>query len=175
MSDLADLTWPDVEATAPVLLVPVGSVEQHGPHLPLRTDTTIAAAIASRVAARLGPGFVVGPAVEYGASGEHQDFPGTVSIGHEALTLLLVELARSATTWASAVVFVNGHGGNLAALCAAVGRLRGEGRRVGWTSCAQPGCDAHAGESETSLLLALAPGVRRVRAGAGGDRAGARP
>ena len=70
------------------------------------------------------------PAIAYGASGEHQSFAGTISIGTEALTMLLVEYGRSAACWARRLVFVNGHGGNVAALADAVARLRAEGRDV---------------------------------------------
>lgn len=142
------------------MLVPVGSLEQHGPHLPVATDTVIADAVAHGAADRLlaaGVPVVVAPAISYGASGEHEDFPGTISIGHAALRLLLVEYARSACRWASGVVLVNGHGGNVAALRDAVDLLRREGRQVTWHACALRHGDAHAGRTETSLLLHLAP------------------
>jgi creatinine amidohydrolase len=140
------------------VLVPLGSTEQHGPHLPLDTDTTIATAVAQAVAVRLqGNSVLVAPAVAYGASGEHQDFPGTMSIGTEALELLLVELVRSLSHWAGRIVIVNGHGGNLRALAAAVARLRHEGHAVAWAPCTTAGADAHAGHAETSLMLHLAP------------------
>jgi creatinine amidohydrolase len=89
--------WPEVPSGA-LFLVPTGSYEQHGPHLPLDTDTTIATAVARRAADVLAGGdgpVLVGPAIAYGASGEHQDFPGTVSIGTDALRQELVELGRS--------------------------------------------------------------------------------
>lgn len=139
------------------MLVPVGSTEQHGPHLPLDTDTRIAAAVAAGAAAGLGGHTLVAPPVCYGASGEHEDFPGTVSIGTAALTTLLVEYGRSACRWAERLVFVNGHGGNLEALVTAVVLLREEGRAVAWCGCAVPGGDAHAGHTETSVLLHLCP------------------
>jgi mycofactocin system creatininase family protein len=158
------------------LLVPVGSTEQHGPHLPLDTDTRIAQALARAVAERLdgsatgsaGHGWPVAPAVAYGASGEHQSFAGTISIGIEALSRLLVEYGRSACCWAQRVLFVNGHGGNVPALAEAVGRLRFEARDVAWLPCAVADADAHAGHTETSLLLHLSPGdvrIGRVRPG----------
>jgi len=99
----------------------------------------------------------VGPAIAYGASGEHQDFPGTVSVGTDALHQVLVELGRSACVWAARVVFVNGHGGNLTALRTATRLLRAEGRDVGWVPCAVSAGDAHAGYVETSVMLHLAP------------------
>lgn len=102
-------------------------------------------------------GALIAPAMAYGASGEHEWFRGTVSIGTEALTSVLVELGRSVSRWARRVLVVNGHGGNLDALRAAVPLLRGEGRDVAWFPCAVPGGDAHAGRTETSLMLHVEP------------------
>lgn len=160
--ELAPVTWPEIEDAGPVdLLVPVGSCEQHGPHLPLDTDTRIAVAVARGVAERF-PAVAVAPAVAYGASGEHQGFPGTLSIGTEALTGLLVELGRSAFPGGDRVPFrrlvlVNGHGGNHAAASQAVAVLAAEGRAVDAWFPTVDGGDAHAGRTETSLLLAVAP------------------
>ncbi|KAA0018386.1 mycofactocin biosynthesis peptidyl-dipeptidase MftE [Antrihabitans cavernicola] len=148
---LSEQTWPDVDADATVA-VPVGSLEQHGPHLPLDTDTAIATAVAVQL-----PNVLVAPPIAYGASGEHQSFAGTVSIGLEALEVLLLEYGRSVCTWTGRAVFVNGHGGNAGALVKAVQRLRFEGRDVVWLPCVVPNSDAHAGRTETSLLLHLAP------------------
>lgn len=135
-------------AGAWLVLVPLGSIEQHGPHLPLDTDVVIATAVAHGVAAELG-GTWVAPPIPYGSSGEHQSFPGTSSIGTEALTHLLVELTRSMRTWARRVVFVNAHGGNVAALEAS--------DEVEWVACATERHDLHAGYTETSLMLRLRP------------------
>ncbi|UFS58309.1 mycofactocin biosynthesis peptidyl-dipeptidase MftE [Subtercola endophyticus] len=199
---------PGVADARPTVLVPTGSTEQHGPHLPFATDTVIAAAVASAVAERLNtsadaegaagssasvsgasasgasasgasasgaaasgawaPGashFVVAPALPYGASGEHQPFAGTVSIGHDALKVVLVELVRSLSTWAGRIVFVNGHGGNVPSLMEAVMAMIGEQHSVSWVTCSaplaqspiDPATDSHAGRIETSLLLHLAP------------------
>jgi creatinine amidohydrolase len=159
---LGERVWPEIGRST--LLVPVGSTEQHGPHLPLDTDARVAAAVASRAA--VGADLLVAPPVAYGASGEHEAFAGTVSIGHDALRLLLVELGRSAVRWAARLVFVNGHGGNVPALVDAVTLLRYEGRDAAWFPCA-PGGDAHAGRTETSLVLALDPVLVRPGAEAG--------
>ena len=92
-----------------------GSLEQHGPHLPLDTDTRIAEAVARRACAGRA-GVALAPAFCVGASGEHADFPGTLSIGTEALTGCLIELGRHASLHWPAMLLVNGHGGNAAAV-----------------------------------------------------------
>jgi mycofactocin system creatininase family protein len=159
---LGERTWTEVDGPAPrTVLVPVGSLEQHGPHLPLDTDTRIAAAVARR-AADGDPALLLAPPLAYGASGEHEGFAGTLSIGHEALRAVLVELGRSASARASRLVFVNGHGGNLPTVPAAVAQLRREGRDVAWFGCAVPRGDAHAGRTETAILLALDPSAVRA-------------
>jgi len=172
---LADATWTDVAQVdaaspdgtlAPVLLIPVGSTEQHGPHLPVSTDTLIAEEIASR-AVHHTDGLMVGPTISVSASGEHAGFPGTLSIGTVTTTAVLVELARSAD-WAAAVVFVNGHGGNSDAVAAAAAQLTAEGRRIlawwpSWPRRRDGGpADLHAGRIETSMMLAIDPGLVRL-------------
>jgi creatinine amidohydrolase len=151
-----------VEATAAdgLLAVPLGSLEQHGPHLPLDTDTRIAVAVARGLAERR-PGVAVAPAVAYGASGEHASFPGTLLVGHEVLAALLVEVVRSARSAFRGVVLVNAHGGNEPALAAVEQRCAAEGDAVLVWRAAVAGGDAHAGRTETSLLLALDPAAVR--------------
>lgn len=163
-SRLADLTWPAVgvrAAAGAILAVPVGSTEQHGPHLPLATDTDIALALCDRLAAAR-TDVLVAPALPYGSSGEHAGFPGTLSIGQDAVRSVILELGRSATQTFAAVLFVNGHGGNAVPLAGAVARLRSESRDVRLFAPHWDG-DPHAGDAETALLLALTP--ERVRMG----------
>lgn len=172
--ELRDLAWPDIPKRA-MVLVPVGSVEQHGPHLPLDTDTVVATSVAKAVAAavafRIQEEVLVAPAVSYGSSGEHQSFPGTVSIGSSALRSLVVELVRSLSTWAGRIILVNAHGGNIAALAAAVRQLTAEQHNVAWLPCTVEGGDLHAGRTETSLMLHLRPeAVRLERSRAGETR-----
>lgn len=176
---LAERASREAGGTRTVLIVPLGALEQHGPHLPLDTDTRIATAVALAAADALrvqGHDVVTAPAIAYGASGEHEGFAGTVSIGTEVLERLLVEYGRSASGWAGRVVFVNGHGGNVQAARAAVDRLEYEGRSAGWVPCAPregeaglPAADAHAGRIETSLLLHLAPELVRHELAEPGD------
>jgi mycofactocin system creatininase family protein len=160
VNELGGATWVEVAARPPSLLVvPIGSVEQHGPHLPLNTDTRIATAVATEVATRVGA--MVAPPIAFGASGEHAGFPGTLSVGLDALESMVVELIRSADHF-DGVVLVNGHGGNGVALRSAVAISRHDGRRALLTHCGSIDADAHAGRAETSLLLHLCPDVVRL-------------
>ncbi len=174
--------------------MPVGSLEQHGAHLPLDTDTRIAAAVADRACAGLAgagqAGVGLAPAIAIGASGEHADFPGTLSIGHVALSAMLVELGRHAALHWPVLLLVNGHGGNAGAIDDALGKLRAEGRdchvwhagvrpamlaalRAADGPCAAsapaPVPDAHAGRVETSIMLALAPDDVRLDVAVAGE------
>ena len=167
---LGDVTWTDLWnlTPRPIIAVPVGSFEQHGPHLPLDTDTRIATALAKGLAASFEPGDVlIGPALTVTSSGEHAAFPGTLSLGADVVEHLIIELVRSAD-WSAGVVLVNGHGGNAVPVQRAASTLLGEGRRVlAWWPHIRNG-DAHAGETETSMMLAIAPAlVRMTRAEAG--------
>ncbi len=144
-----------------LLAVPVGACEQHGPHLPLDTDTRIAAALAENLADKYEGEILVTPPLTISASGEHAGFPGTLSLGTEVFEQVIVELVRSAD-WSSGVVLVNGHGGNRVPVERAVRLLHAEGRKVlsWWPRVA--GGDAHAGDTETSLMLAIAPDLVRM-------------
>lgn len=154
---LADLAWPDVGARAAgaVLAVPLGSTEQHGPHLPLLTDTDIAVALCERLAVARND-VLIAPAVAYGSSGEHAGYPGTLSIGQDALEILVVELGRSAGETFAHLLLVSAHGGNAEPVTRAVQRLRAESRDVCLFMPRWDG-DAHAGRPETSMMLALTP------------------
>jgi mycofactocin system creatininase family protein len=159
---LADASWPEIEAASRrILVVPLGSLEQHGPHLPLDTDARIAAALTRRLH-HLRPDLGLAPVIPYGASGEHADFPGTLSIGTPALTLLVVELVRNAARHWSTVLIVNGHGGNADALRRATDLCTAEGRRLLVHHLQPSSADAHAGRTETSLLLHLDPTAVRL-------------
>ena len=170
MARLADLTWREAQArgeSGAVLIVPVGSTEQHGPHLPLSTDTTIATAIAARAALRLTDALVA-PPLPYGSSGEHDAFAGTLSIGQDAVESVLIEVVRSASATFACTALVCAHGGNLAPMSRACDLLRNEGRDVllwwpNWRG------DAHAGRAETSLMLAIDPGAVALELASAGN------
>lgn len=168
MTRLADAAWPEI-GERPTVLVPVGSIEQHGPHLPMDTDTTIAVAVAEQAADALGGDTLVAPALTYGSSGEHQAFAGTTSIGTDVLHRVVVELVRSIRTWSGRIVLVNAHGGNLTALSSAVVQMVDEGHDVSWVPCATEDVDLHAGITETSLMLHLRPESVRLDRAVPGD------
>lgn len=164
---LGNAVTTDVPPRGAVVLVPLGSTEQHGPHLPLDTDTKIAVAVAEAACAGRADLWVA-PALSYGSSGEHAGFRGTLSIGTEVLRAALIELVRSAADSFAAVIFVNGHGGNLDALREAVAQMQTEGHTVAHWWPRVPDGDAHAGRTETSLMLAIDPESVRVDAAAPG-------
>ena len=113
---------------------------------------------------------LIAPPIAIAASGEHDGFAGTLSIGASALTTVIVELVRSAS-WATGVVLVNSHGGNVSALRAAISLLQMEHHQVTawWPQLGVDTYDAHAGHTETSLLLAIAPEVVRMELAEVGD------
>lgn len=165
---LADATWPEVGALAGgvAVVLPVGSLEQHGPHLPLDTDTRVACALAASLAAR--KRWWLAPPVCYGSSGEHAGFPGTISVGSEVLTRVVVEIVRSARAMCRGTVVVSAHGGNAGALADASAIAGADGDHMLVLHASVPDADAHAGRTETSMMLALAPEtVRMAQAEAG--------
>lgn len=165
-ASLGERSTPEVPAGS-LLAVPLGSCEQHGPHLPIDTDTRIAVELCRRLSA-VRADVLVAPALAYGSSGEHAGFPGTLSIG-DTLETLLIELARSADLFAG-IVWVNGHGGNVEQIRRASARLHAEGRDVlAWSPRLANG-DAHAGRTETSVMLALDPARVRLERAEAGDR-----
>ncbi|MFN0026313.1 MAG: mycofactocin biosynthesis peptidyl-dipeptidase MftE [Acidimicrobiales bacterium] len=174
---MGELTSPGAAAGSIVVLVPLGSLEQHGPHLPLDTDTRIAVALCVGAARAWAQDpqphraqLRIGPTIGYGASGEHAGFAGTLSIGTEALSAMLVELTRSAGPEIEALVVVNGHGGNHEAVRRAAEVAHREGRRLlAWSPPLPPDGDHHAGWVETSVMLALHPTLVRLELAEAGN------
>ena len=143
-------------------MLPLGATEQHGPHLPLDTDTVIARTVAESAAHRV-TAAVVAPVIAIGASGEHAGFAGTLSIGTEVLAAMIVEIVRTAGPEFDRVVIVNAHGGNLDAVRSAAVTCEYEGRPISVWHARLDDADAHAGSIETSVMLAIDP--QRVRLG----------
>jgi creatinine amidohydrolase len=172
--ELAQMTWPDARGAirrARVALLPVGAIEQHGPHLPLGTDTYIASYIAREVAQR--DSHVLLPAVPVGVSHEHRQFWGTLAVPPNQLRDHAMALARCLADHGLArIVFINGHGSNCAPLAAAARSLREEKTHAfvfnWWQSIANtlaelfPHPTAHAGSIETSLMMVIHPELVRA-------------
>ncbi|MFW6448245.1 MAG: creatininase family protein [Halobacteriota archaeon] len=163
--ELAATTWVDARDGLPdVALVPTGSIEQHGPHAPLGTDLIIARAVAGRAADRLDPPVVRTPGIPVGVSEEHRHFAGTLWVLPDAFRSYVHDVAASlASHGVEAVVFVNGHGGNVPALEEVAARLTRDGtcRAVAftWFDALEdpPEPMGHAGPLETAALLAIDP------------------
>lgn len=182
---LAEMTWPDVAAAvahgATTVILPLGATEQHGPHLPLATDTVRAEALADRLALGL-PDVLVAPALPVGCSDEHQGFAGLLGLEHQTLADVIVDCARRMAGWGvRCLVLLSAHGGNGHALTLAVDRLGCEmpdlrvvvlgGQAtmsqgiLGLAAAAGIPPEAvglHAGEGETSEMLALRPDLVRM-------------
>ncbi|UCG51043.1 MAG: creatininase family protein [Candidatus Latescibacterota bacterium] len=170
---LGEMTWPVAKKRfkeVDVALLPVGSIEQHGPHLPLDTDAFDAYYLAMAVARKCSdPKPVVLPLVPYGVSYHHEEFSGTISVGNETLSRLVYEIGMSAAkNGVTKLVIINGHGGNDPALNFAAQMINrdarifvcvdsGETSDVDIYSMIETPNDVHAGEIETSTSLATRP------------------
>lgn len=161
--------------TPPIVLLALGSWEQHGAHLPFDTDTVIIEAVVDAAIRSVDPEntqFSVVPTIGVTASDEHNGFAGSLSIGTNALSDVVVSIARSAS-WARGICIVNGHGGNSDALKLVHSALEYENiRHAIWSLPHYEGADMHAGHTETSLMLHLAPSTVRMdlaEVGAVGD------
>ena len=175
---LGELTWPEAEARfkqVDVALLPIGAVEQHGPHLPLDTDAFDADYLARRVAEACStPRPFVLPPIAYGVSYHHQEFAGTLSVSPETQARLVYEIGLSvARCGITKLVMVNGHGGNAPALHLAAQMIN---RDAHIFTCVDTGetsdpdihelldapNDVHAGEIETSTTLAIRPDLVKM-------------
>ncbi|MCH7904931.1 MAG: creatininase family protein [Armatimonadetes bacterium] len=126
---LADLTWQDADDVNRdvVVLVPTGSLEQHGPHLPLFTDTLLVTAVAEAIEAELPSKVLLTPTVWHGCSAHHISFAGTVSASFEGYEAAVMEIARSLMRNGLRKFFlINGHGGNTESNGIACRKLKAE-------------------------------------------------
>ena len=179
---LEDLSWPEVRKLKPgkkVVLFPLGSFEQHGPHLPLTTDTDIVTAIARRLEQKRAAGILCLPTLWPGHSTHHLFFPGTLSVSQMPYIQLVIELCHSIVKFGGKKVFLlNGHGGNDVPVRAALRELKTDFPKVRfvfasyWSLAAQsighiresaPGGLGHACEMETSIMLHLHPARVKLR------------
>ncbi|SIR94126.1 creatinine amidohydrolase [Haladaptatus litoreus] len=181
---LEEYTWPEVETALEqgtrTVIVAVGAVEQHGPHLPLIMDTLAGDELARRIAEKLGDALAA-PTIRPGCSGHHMEFPGTITVPAETLMDLIRSYCRSLDEHGfEHVVLVPTHGGNFApvntvapeiareidANVVAVAdlhelmELQNEGLRVGGVEYEEP--VIHAGAAETAVVLAVEEGLVRT-------------
>lgn len=170
---LGPLTWPEAErrfAEIDVALLPVGAIEQHGPHLPLDTDAWDAERLCDDVAEACSrPKPIVLPLIPYGVSYHHDDFAGTISISPDILSRMVHEIGvAAARNGIRKLLIINGHGGNGPALHFAAQMINrdtgiftavdtGESSDTDIDELTETPNDVHAGEVETSTTLALRP------------------
>lgn len=177
---LAEMHWPEVRAALDggtrTVVIGAGSMEQHGPQLPFQTDTLLGTALAEAVASRLGD-VIVGPTIPFGVSEHHMAFPGTITLDKETFKAVTRQyVASMARHGFTAVLVVPSHGGNFGPLGELMeetgGRIEGA-RFLPYTdlmtfigamdSVSKPEgitpevAGAHAGEAETSMVLARKP------------------
>ena len=169
---LEDMTWPEVQKRvkeSQIAIVPTGSIEQHGRHLPLKTDIFCAYEIAKRAAEKVKDDVktVVVPPIWFGLSPEHIDFPGTISLRPETLLALVEDVCKSLVRHGfNKLVIFNGHGGNPAVLQVALIKITKETGAfvalINWWDLAtevisevKESLFCHAEEVETSVVMAL--------------------
>jgi creatinine amidohydrolase len=174
------LTWPEVREVAGeerVCLIPCGTLEDHGPHLPIDTDTRIAQEICARTAAAAPDDVVLLPPVIHGYTPHHMDFPGPITIGWETFTRYCADIGTSlARHGFTRMLFLNGHGSNIPLVdmasrlialdhpnviaAAAFYLTSDKGRQVvADVRDSELGGMGHACELETSIYLAIEPGA----------------
>lgn len=181
---LTDMTWPEVKKaleTVKVAVIPIGSHEQHGPHLVESCDAVRATEFCRLLAQRMFPKVIVTPTVNFGISFHHMSFPGTISLKPMTLVSLLYDIVASLKKHGiTKVLFLNAHGGNQATLNVAATIIREElGVDIAWLQYTNLAKDAisryiksslfgHACEREVSEVLYLAPHlVRKEHLGTG--------
>jgi creatinine amidohydrolase len=169
------LTWPEINLAVkkqPVILVPIGSVEQHGPHLPLDVDMLEVTAVAQAAARLIPRDVLVMPTQCQGYTAHVMDFPGTINIHYETLIRFMTDIGKSlAYHGFKKIVFLNGHGSNAPNMDLAARRVNLEtdaeaiaanwwmmlnvdkSFMPGWRESVFPGGCAHACELETSVYL----------------------
>jgi len=163
---LEEMSWPEVAAVkdkVKMVLIPVGSIEQHGPNMSFVTDTAVVTEACRRAATRLCPEVLLAPTVPWGISYHHMDFPGTISLHPDTLSRILSDVVKSLQHHGfQNFLLVNGHGGNVTHLGSDCVKIREELRPNFVGMCTYFGLGGevsigHAGKVEVSYGLYLAP------------------
>jgi creatinine amidohydrolase len=173
------MTWPEIREVASeerVVVVPIGTLEDHGHHLPIDTDVRIISAICERACSRAADRVVLLPTVTHGYSPHHRDFPGSISIAWDTFVRYLCDITSSLILHGfTRIILANGHGSNMPlvdiaarltivdhpeTLCCSYFYLytpEGQEAVRAVRESEFPGGMAHACELETSIYLAIAP------------------
>ena len=163
---LAELSWPEVEAVrdqVELVLLPVGSIEQHGTNIALCMDSAASDAFCRRASQRLYPRVLVAPAMPWGISFHHLNFPGTITFSPDTFTQILVEVVGSLQQHGfERFLIMNGHGGNASAMNVATVRIKEtyEPAFIGaadYFGFSDEQLTDHAGDGETSIAMDLIP------------------
>jgi creatinine amidohydrolase len=170
---LQEMTWTDVQeylTTNDMVIIPIGSTEQHGPHLPLGTDSYIATDIAKMISARTG--VIVAPVILAGYSVYHSGFPGSLSLKPETMEQVLFETAAMLIKYGfRRILFMNGHGGNAIVQSKVIHRINHNTEAIAFalgdyaphdTEPPEDWFDQHAGVQETSIMLYIEPDLVRM-------------
>jgi creatinine amidohydrolase len=172
-----ELTWPEIREAVreqPVIVIPVGTIEQHGPHLPLVTDACTATEMSRMAVEKVAEGALLMPTVSYAFNEHHLDFPGTIAIDTHPFINYVVDIGKSlAHHGFRKILIVNGHGSNIPFMDIAArtitNRTEAICAMVSWWSLIPvgllneiresefPGGMAHGCELETSVMLHLRP------------------
>ena len=173
----ADLAWPEIKRAAAerrVILLPIGTTEQHGPHLPLAVDVLTASTVCDEAAKRIPDDVLVMPSIWYAFNEHHMDFPGTITIEGQHFIDYVTDVGVSVARHGfRKVVLINGHGSNVPFLDIVARNITNRSPAIcamapWWTLVPQevwqevrqsqfPGGMSHACEAETSLMLAIRP------------------
>jgi creatinine amidohydrolase len=170
MSKLHEMNWKQAKTAfqqTTTAVIPIGSTEQHGPHLPLGTDWIVANEISSRVAEKTKA--IVLPVIPYGYAEYHMDFPGTMYVDKDHLRDLLMDLCRCLNKWGiKRILFINGHGGNVDVLQTVATKIRKKyamlAGAIQWWELLPPKIkgdvtESHGGTVETAIVRAIAPNI----------------
>jgi creatinine amidohydrolase len=185
---LSSLSWPeirDIRDQVELVLLPIGSNEQHGPNLSVNFDITAAYEFSRRASARRYPRLLVAPPIPWGVSFHHMNFPGTITLSVNTFMQVLVEVVASLKAHGfERFLIVNGHGGNVQPMGAATVRIKEEVNPLFIGACSHfsfqdraeidprhgiTGITGHACETETAVGMYIAPHTVKTDALAAGE------